>query len=183
MSVRLEVDQQSPQLDKKIFDSNRSSSSSGLSSEDDEEYVNAQNSANRLYIKANKMGSNNSERYMSLPVREKHENFLKQVVNVILNQAVFDGTKRENKVNEWICPEDLLKTMNFALKDEPDSDEQMLKLAQDTIKYSVKTGHPYFINQLFSSLDPYGLAGQFITDALNPRYAREFDFPFLWILI
>ncbi|KAI7815593.1 aspartate 1-decarboxylase [Rhyzopertha dominica] len=41
-------------------------------------------------------------------------------------------------------------------------------LVHDTIKYSVKTGHPYFVNQLFSSLDPYGLIGQWLTDALNP---------------
>jgi len=41
-------------------------------------------------------------------------------------------------------------------------------LTRDIIKYSVKTGHPHFVNQLFSSLDPYGLLGQWLTDALNP---------------
>jgi glutamate/tyrosine decarboxylase-like PLP-dependent enzyme len=41
-------------------------------------------------------------------------------------------------------------------------------LVQDIIKYSVKTGHPYFVNQLFSGVDPYALAGQWLTDALNP---------------
>lgn len=35
-------------------------------------------------------------------------------------------------------------------------------------RYSVNTGHPYFVNQLFSSVDPYGLVGQWLTDALNP---------------
>lgn len=35
-------------------------------------------------------------------------------------------------------------------------------------RYSVNTGHPYFVNQLFSSVDPYGLIGQWLTDALNP---------------
>lgn len=32
----------------------------------------------------------------------------------------------------------------------------------------MKTGHPRFLNQLYSSLDPYGLIGQWLTDALNP---------------
>lgn len=35
-------------------------------------------------------------------------------------------------------------------------------------RYSVNTAHPYFVNQLFSSVDPYGLVGQWLTDALNP---------------
>lgn len=32
----------------------------------------------------------------------------------------------------------------------------------------MNTAHPYFVNQLFSSVDPYGLIGQWLTDALNP---------------
>lgn len=32
----------------------------------------------------------------------------------------------------------------------------------------MKTGHPYFVNQLYSSVDVYGLVGQWLTDALNP---------------
>jgi hypothetical protein len=35
-------------------------------------------------------------------------------------------------------------------------------------RFSVNTAHPYFVNQLFSSVDPYGLVGQWLTDALNP---------------
>ena len=86
----------------------------------------------------------------------------------VLSSAIFDGTKRENKVLEWTDPEELQRKFDMSLKDEPDTDEELLKLANDTIKYSVKTGHPYFVNQLFSCVDPYGFAGQLITDALNP---------------
>lgn len=48
------------------------------------------------------------------------------------------------------------------------SHKELLELARSIIKYSVKTGHPRFVNQLFSSVDPYGLVGQWLTDALNP---------------
>lgn len=162
--------QQQPSIDKKSFDANNSSSSSGLSSEDEEYYFSSQKTASKLFKSMNSSGNKiDSDRFMSLPVREKHETFLRQLLNQVLNQAVFDGTKRENKVNEWTNPEELLKIMDLALKDEPENDEQMLKLAENTIKYSVKTGHPYFVNQLFSTIDPYALGGQFITDALNPR--------------
>lgn len=40
-------------------------------------------------------------------------------------------------------------------------------ICQQVIHYSVKTGHPHFHNQLFGALDPFGLAGSWITDALN----------------
>lgn len=40
-------------------------------------------------------------------------------------------------------------------------------ICEQVIRYSVKTGHPQFHNQLFGALDPFGLAGSWITDALN----------------
>lgn len=107
------------------------------------------------------------ERFLSLP-NKNQEKFLRNLFDNVLKNAIFDGTKRENKVLEWTDPEELQKKFNMDLKDEPDSDEELLKLANETIKYSVKTGHPYFVNQLFSCVDPYGFAGQIITDALNP---------------
>lgn len=109
------------------------------------------------------------KRYESIPNRDRHEKFLRKLIDEVLNKAVFDGTSRENKVVEFNSPEELQEKMDLALKAEPDSEETLLKLALDTIKYSVKTGHPYFVNQLFSAVDPFALAGQIITDALNPR--------------
>lgn len=41
------------------------------------------------------------------------------------------------------------------------------KICEDIIKYSLKTSHPQFRNQLFGAIDPYGLAGSWITEALN----------------
>uniref|UniRef100_T1GP74 Glutamate decarboxylase n=1 Tax=Megaselia scalaris TaxID=36166 RepID=T1GP74_MEGSC len=89
-------------------------------------------------------------------------------MDVILKSAVFEGTDRRNKVVEWINPEDLEKSFDFHLKDHGESQEHLLNLIKETIKYSVKTGHPYFINQLYSSVDPYALVGQWLTDSLNP---------------
>lgn len=44
----------------------------------------------------------------------------------------------------------------------------ILFVLKQVARYSVNTAHPYFVNQLFSSVDPYGLIGQWLTDALNP---------------
>ncbi len=35
------------------------------------------------------------------------------------------------------------------------------------IRYSVKTTHPHFYNQLYHGVDGYGLAAAWLTEALN----------------
>ncbi|ETN67277.1 black [Anopheles darlingi] len=108
------------------------------------------------------------KRYASLPNREQHQQFLTEFLTEVLNSAVFNATDRANKVLNWVDPEELSRTLDLAIKDEPDTHERLLELTRATIRHSVKTGHPYFMNQLFSSVDPYGFAGQVLTDALNP---------------
>lgn len=115
----------------------------------------------------NKMKTN-AKRYASLPNREQHQRFLTDFLSEVLNNAVFNATDRSNKVLNWVDPEELKRSIDLSLKAEPDSDEKLLELARATIDHSVKTGHPYFMNQLFSSVDVYGFAGQCLTDALNP---------------
>lgn len=72
----------------------------------------------------------------------------------MLEEAVFAGTDRANKVCEWRDPAELRRAIDLSLPHGADSapmdHEQLLGLVKDTIKYSVKTGHPYFINQLYS---------------------------------
>ncbi|XP_044746900.1 cysteine sulfinic acid decarboxylase-like [Coccinella septempunctata] len=103
--------------------------------------------------------------YHPIPEREKHEEFLRDVIKILFENVVF--TTRSDKVVLWQMPESLKEKFDFSLGQSGESHEKLLSLLKQTIKYSVKTGHPYFINQLFSGLDPYGLAGQWLTDALN----------------
>lgn len=44
---------------------------------------------------------------------------------------------------------------------------EIRRICETVIKYSLKTSHPKFHNQLFGGVDPYGLAGSWISDALN----------------
>lgn len=60
------------------------------------------------------------------------------------------------------------KIIDFRIIEDGCSDSnEIRKLCETVIQYSVKTGHPQFHNQLFGGVDPYGLAGSWITDALN----------------
>lgn len=106
--------------------------------------------------------------YKSLPDRQVHENFMKSFIDMLLEDAIFKGTSRENQVVEWMEPATLHSAVDLKLSDQGVSHKELLALARNVIKYSVKTGHPRFVNQLYSSVDPYGLLGQWLTDALNP---------------
>lgn len=132
---------------------------SSYSSSDSENHESSEKSDTKKMLPMN---------YVSHPNKEAHETFIRTCMDVILKSAVFEGTDRKNKVVDWIDPAELEKTFDFQLKDNGESQEHLLNLIKETIKYSVKTGHPYFINQLYSSVDPYALVGQWLTDSLNP---------------
>lgn len=144
-----------------------SASVSSGSEDEDTSIVRESKCASRMRTPVHSTQLDN-KRFASLPNKNEHETFIRNSVEELLNLAVFQATDRKNKVLEWRNPEDLQNIFDMKLKDTPDSDEVLLNLIRDTIKYSVKTGHPYFVNQLFSGVDPYGLVGQWLTDALNP---------------
>lgn len=88
--------------------------------------------------------------FASLPDRKRHSQFLKEAADLILEKAVFQATKRTNFVVEWRAPEELQKLMDLDLSAERVNHEKLLQFVKDIIHYSVKTGHPFFVNQLFS---------------------------------
>jgi glutamate decarboxylase len=88
--------------------------------------------------------------FASLPDRQQHSHFLKEAVDLMLEKAVFQATNRSNRVVEWRAPEELQKLIDLDLSADPANHDKLLQLLKDIIQYSVKTGHPFFINQLFS---------------------------------
>lgn len=62
----------------------------------------------------------------------------------------------------------LQNKINLSITETGVSAEQIKEICEQIIFYSVKTGHRHFYNQLFGGVDPYGLAGSWITEALNP---------------
>jgi hypothetical protein len=88
--------------------------------------------------------------FASLPDRQRHSQFLKEAVDLILEKGVFQATSRTNRVVEWRAPEELKKLMDLDLSADRVSHDRLLQLLKDVIQYSVKTGHPFFVNQLFS---------------------------------
>ena len=84
------------------------------------------------------------------PNRLRHERFLRNVIEILLKDAVFEGTERHTPVIEWIEPEKLAGVLRKELPQDPKDEGDLMQLVKDVVRYSVKTGHPRFINQLFS---------------------------------
>ncbi|KAG9434168.1 cysteine sulfinic acid decarboxylase [Apis mellifera carnica] len=104
--------------------------------------------------------------WQSIPCVERHKQFLEKITAILIDSA-FESVSRENPVLRWREPNHLQNIINFNLQEQPHNQDDLLEIATKVFKYSVKTGHPYFMNQLFSGLDPYGLVGQWLTDILN----------------
>lgn len=90
------------------------------------------------------------DRFKTQPNPQQHENFMRQVLDIILKDAVFEGTCRDTPVIEWMEPECLMALVGKELPESPQPDEKLIQLIKNVVRYSVKTGHPHFINQLFS---------------------------------
>ncbi|XP_048733038.2 cysteine sulfinic acid decarboxylase-like [Ostrea edulis] len=95
----------------------------------------------------------------------KHQ-FLDELYKMMVKDA-YDGMKnRGSKVVEFKHPKELEAMLDLTLRKQT-SDDRLLEICKDVIKYSVKTGHPHFFNQLYGGLDEYSLGGAWLTEALN----------------
>jgi len=72
-----------------------------------------------------------------------------------------------NKVVEFEHPSDLFNILSLNIGAEATDDKTLEEISETIVKYSVKTCHPYFYNQLYHGADEYGLAGSWLSDALN----------------
>lgn len=114
------------------------------------------------------MSNNKSNGYSSNGpvVVETHHHFLDELYKMMVKDVYDGGKNRDSKVVEFKHPKELEALMDLGLNKET-SDDNLLKICQDIIKYSVKTGNPHFFNQLWSGLDDYSLGGAWLTEVLN----------------
>lgn len=86
--------------------------------------------------------------FFPIPEWDKHGLLFQKVVDILFKNVVF--TTNRDKVVLWKHPDDLKEIFDFSLDQIGTSQEKLLNIIKNTIKYSVKTGHPYFLNQLYS---------------------------------
>ncbi|TKS81606.1 Acidic amino acid decarboxylase GADL1 [Collichthys lucidus] len=96
------------------------------------------------------------------------ENFINQSMAIIMEDAVKRATDVREKVCEWRYPEELKELLDLELREVGESESKILQRCRDAIKYSVKTTHPRFFNQLYGGMEPYSMVASFIVEALKP---------------
>ncbi|XP_008284424.1 glutamate decarboxylase-like protein 1 [Stegastes partitus] len=96
------------------------------------------------------------------------EEFIHQSMDIIIEDAVKKASDVREKVCEWHSPEQLKELLDLELRDGGESDSKILQRCKDTIRYSVKTTHPRFFNQLYAGMEPYSMVASFIAEALKP---------------
>uniref|UniRef100_UPI00398E89D4 cysteine sulfinic acid decarboxylase isoform X3 n=1 Tax=Pristiophorus japonicus TaxID=55135 RepID=UPI00398E89D4 len=102
------------------------------------------------------------------------EQFVQDAFQIILEEAIRKGTDVDEKVCEWKEPDELRDLLDLDLLDAGEPHEKLLERCQNVIRYSVKTIHPRFYNQLFAGLDYHCLVGRYITETLNTsQYTYE----------
>ncbi|KAM6177381.1 acidic amino acid decarboxylase GADL1 [Erethizon dorsatum] len=110
------------------------------------------------------------------------EKFVEEACRLIMEEVVLKATDVNEKVCEWQPPEQLKQLLDLEMRDTGEPHDRLLKLCRDVIRFSVKTNHPRFFNQLYAGLDYYSLAARFMTEALNPSvYTYEVSPVFLLV--
>lgn len=98
---------------------------------------------------------------------QEGQRFLQEAFSIIVEEVFCRGTDVQEKVCEWKEPEDLAQLLDLALRDSGEPPDRLLERVRTVARYSVKTSHPRFFNQLYAGLDYHSMAGRFLTEALN----------------
>ncbi|KAK4010907.1 hypothetical protein OUZ56_020030 [Daphnia magna] len=96
------------------------------------------------------------------------ELLLKEITELVIDQGLLSGKAlKEDRVTNFVHPEKLKKLVDLSLGDSPLSHGEIFELCKRAVEYSVRTNHPKFLNQLYHGADPVGLAGAWLSEALN----------------
>ncbi len=96
--------------------------------------------------------------------RDRDVQLVRSVVDLAIREDLVTGDHgRDGKVVDFVAPADLggrLCKSGLAIGEAGIEDTEVTDLMENVVKYSVKTCHPYFYNQLYHGVDPAGVAGQ-----------------------
>jgi len=93
--------------------------------------------------------------------------FLDDSFKLIKEEALQKGTDGSVPVVEFKQPHELQQLLELDISSQPASHDALLDGMKKIIRYSVKTGHPHFYNQLYAGIDPYSQVGSWLTESLN----------------
>ena len=85
----------------------------------------------------------------------------------IIDEYLKADQRPETPVLEYLSPKELETEMDIEISAEGSSDDELLDYIRGYLKYSVRTGHSQYLNQLFGGRSYPALFGEFITALTN----------------
>lgn len=108
--------------------------------------------------------------YNLLPFNEKGSvetrEFLQKIIDILLDYIELSYDRQEH-VLEYHSPDKLKELINMAIPHDGVTLQHLIMDCATVLKYSVKTGHPHFMNQLSCGLDIIAMAGDWLTATAN----------------
>ena len=93
--------------------------------------------------------------------------YLDDKVVKMVNDYIQENQDPETPVTHFLPPEELAKRLNLDLPEEGCSLEELYDTINEYLRYSVRTGHKQFLNQLWSGYSLPGLLGDLFTTLTN----------------
>ncbi len=85
----------------------------------------------------------------------------------IVDEYLGENASRSKPVVVHQRPDELREKIDFSLPEDGVSDTELIGLVQDYLKFSMRTGHPQFLNQLYQGFNLAGFTGEVITALTN----------------
>ena len=102
-----------------------------------------------------------------MPQNERLENELLSRLYPIIEEYLQKSADSETPVVEYRDPGELQDLIDFELPEEGVSEAALMDLVESYLKYSVRTGHPQFLNQLYQGFNLPGFVGEVISALTN----------------
>ncbi|XP_066940703.1 cysteine sulfinic acid decarboxylase-like isoform X1 [Macrobrachium rosenbergii] len=114
--------------------------------------------------------------------REMDGKFLHKVLSLVLEENLVTGVDESAKVVEFKHPRELQELLKLNVGQNSRSTDEIMKVLEEVVRYSVKTTHPHFYNQLYGGIDEIGLAASWLSSALNTNQ-HTFEVAPVFILV
>jgi glutamate/tyrosine decarboxylase-like PLP-dependent enzyme len=85
----------------------------------------------------------------------------------LINSYILSNANPETKVSHHLPPEELRSLIDLTLPENGCAIEDLYKIIEQYLKFSVRTGHRQFFNQLWSGFTLPGLLGELFTSLTN----------------
>lgn len=92
---------------------------------------------------------------------------LKKVFGMVFDEKLVFGVDSSKKILDFKHPKEMEELLQLSISDEGLTASEAEAMIDKIVKYSLKTQHPYFLNQQFHGIDEVGLVSAWLTEALN----------------